>query len=323
MNLCNVLDKTLLMALRCGFSRHTPALSFDHHYESPAEMTNQRNLSDADIQKVVSTIDIPACPQIVAKTMAEAQKDEPDIELLSRLITNDAGMSAAALKLANSATFSRGNPLTSIRSAVDRLGMKNIVCVVVASALRNAFSGLPAEWLDTFWRDTMDGAAISAAVARMQYGVSPDTAFTYALFHDAAIPLMAKRFPDYLDLIRKSVENGQMLIEAETGRFPCTHPIVASLLIKSWGLPSILGLAIRFHHDPEAYDLPDTTLPGAALSFIAVTHIAEHLRYEIKGQVDFDVGTHLFERAVSHLGISSDDMDDLRTLVAGIVKNQA
>jgi HD-like signal output (HDOD) protein len=112
-----------------------------------------------------------------------------------------------------------------------------------------------------------------------------------------------------------------MLIDAEVGRFPCTHPIIASLLIKNWGLPPILGLAIRFHHDEEAYDLPDTTLPGAALSFIAVTHIAEHLSYEIMGQADFDVGTKLFERAVSHLGISTDDLDDLRNLVASTVKN--
>lgn len=286
-------------------------------------MSDQRNLSDNDIQKVLSNIDIPSCPDIVAKTMTEAQKDEPDMDQLARLITNDAGMSAAALKLANSAIFSRGNPVSSIRNAIDRLGMKNLVCVVVASALRNAFSGISAEWLDSFWRDTMNTAAVATAIARTLYGISPDATFTYALFHDAAVPLMAKRFPEYLDVLRNSLESGQMLVPAEAGYFPCTHPIVGSLLTKNWGLPTEMGLAIRFHHDEEAYALPETTLPGAALSYIAVIQIAERLACEISGKPDIEVGPALFEKAIGHFGISWEDLDDLRTLVASTLKNQA
>jgi len=102
--------------------------------------------------------------------------------------------------------------------------------------------------------------------------------------------------------------------------FPCTHPIISSLLVRNWGLPPILGQAIRFHHDNEAYDLPDRTLPGGALSLIAVTQVAERLLSE-QFSDDIEVGEYLFERALDFLGISGDDLDDLRARVTTAIEN--
>lgn len=85
---------------------------------------------------------------------------------------------------------------------------------------------------------------------------------------------MMRRFPDYAALLDKCKLEGSMLTEAEEQYFPSTHPIIGSLLVRNWGLPSILGQAIRFQHEKDAYDLPDRTLPGGTLSLIAVTQLA-------------------------------------------------
>ena len=163
-------------------------------------------------------------------------------------------------------------------------------------------------------------ALASSLIARRQYGISPDAAYTYALFHDAAIPLMLRRFPDYAGILEKCRQEGGMLNEAEEQYFPCTHPIVGSLLVRNWGLPPIFGQAIRFHHETEAYDLPDRTLSGGALSLIAVTQVAEYLLGEIIDG-DIEVGAYLFERALDFLGISGDDLDELRQRIASAVEN--
>jgi HD-like signal output (HDOD) protein len=284
-------------------------------------MPTSRELSTDDIQKVMSTVDIPTCPANVTDAMKEAQKDEPDLKRLSDIINSDAGLSVAALKLANSPLFGVGNPVYSVRKAVDRLGIKNVVCVVVASALRASITGLPAAWLESFWKRTTLVSIIASLIARRQYGISPDAAYTYALFHDAAIPLMMRRFPNYGELLDNCQREASMLVVAEESFFPCTHPIVGSLLVRNWGLPSILGLAIRFHHDREAYDLPDRTLPGGAVSLIAVTHVAERLLGEHLNEVDIEVGSELFDRACDFLGLSVDDLDRLRTQVTSAVEN--
>lgn len=280
----------------------------------------KRELSHEDIQKVMATIDIPNCPATVSEAIREGQKDEPDLVRLAETISNDPGMSAAALKFANSPLFGTGNRISSVRKAVERLGVQNVLCVVVASALRNSITGMPGPWLENFWKRTTLLALASSTIARRQYGISADAAYTYALFHDAAIPLMMRRFPNYAEVLEKCHREHLMLNEAEEQYFPSTHPIVGSLLVRNWGLPPILGQAIRFHHEQDAYDLPDSSLPGGALSLIAVTQVAEHLLSEALDD-DIEVGNYLFERALAFLGISHDDLDQLRTRVAAVIED--
>lgn len=285
-------------------------------------MSNEINqeLSHDVVEKVMSSIDIPTCPGMLTDAMREAQKDEPDLSRLADIIGSDAGMSAAALKLANSPLFGANNRVVSVRKAVERLGIQNVVCVVVASALRASVTGLPAAWVEDFWRRTMQLALASSLVARRQYGISADAAYTYALFHNSAIPLLMRRFPNYADVLEGCRSEGRMLSDAEEQYFPCTHPIVGSLLVRNWGLPPLLGQAIRFHHEKDVYDLPDRSLPGGALSLIAVTQVAEHLLDEIIGDTS-EVDTNLLERALAFLGISNDDLDELRQRVASAVEN--
>ena len=87
--------------------------------------------------------------------------------------------------------------------------------------------------------------------------------------------------------------------------------VIGSLLVRGWGLPQF----IRFHHERDVYDLPDKTLPGGAVALIAVTQIAEHLANEMDGEVDLEVGTALYERALAHFGIQEEDIEDLREAI--------
>lgn len=273
------------------------------------------DLTHEDIEKVFATVDIPACPAIVAQVMAEAQKDEPDIRKLAKAIGSDVGMSAVTLKLANSPLFRIGVPVSTVLKALERLGINNAVSVIVAVALREAMAGVSARFIEKFWEKTSTLAMAAGLIARRQYGLSPDAAYTYALFHDAGIPLMLRRFPEYEKALKECHATGRFLVDAENQYFPCTHPIIGSLLVRNWGLPPMMGQAIRFHHEPDVYELPDSTLPGGAVSLIAVTHVAEHLACEIDGEPDLEVGLPMYERALAHLGIDADEIEDLRETI--------
>lgn len=279
-------------------------------------------LTPEELQKVLSSIDIPVCPAVVTQALAEALKDEPDLRVLAKLVAIDPSMSAAALKLANSALYRSGSPVTSVRHALDRLGTKSVVCIVVAVALRSSVEGLSPAWLNDFWQRATQVAVISALVARRQFGISQDAAYTFALFHNAAIPMMMKRFDDYGQVLAAAKAEGRLLVDAEATFFPCTHPIVGSLMVRNWGLPSTLGQAIRFHHEADAYELPDQTLPGSALSLIAVTHVAEHLIARIRQENDYEVGVDLFDKALSFIGISDTELDDLQQRVEAALADE-
>ncbi|NTV95258.1 MAG: HDOD domain-containing protein [Thiobacillus sp.] len=271
-----------------------------------------------EMNHALAGIDIPPCPATVAAVMAEAQKDSPDITVLTRIIAGDVGMSAFALKMANSVLFRRGSVTDNVGQAIARLGTRNIICIVVAVSLRNSMAdALPADFLDQFWSRSAGTALASGMVARKLRGIPADLAYTYGLFHDAAIPVLMRRFPDYAGLLEQPPERS--LVEAENARYHCSHAVVGALLARNWGLPRNLGDAIRHHHDPDLYEPGLAGLAAESRDLIAVTQVAEHLLSGLRGEADHEVG-ELYGKAVAYLGLDEDELRDLGDDLAEALK---
>jgi HD-like signal output (HDOD) protein len=248
--------------------------------------------------------------------MAEAQREEPDIRKLVAAIEKDVGITALIIKLANSPMFRTNHPASRVSEALARLGTRNVVCVIAAAALRSSMSGVDAKWLEKFWSHASLVATAAGMIARKQYGIAPDAAYTFALFHDSAIPLLRKRFDNYIDVMNMAMRDNIPLIEAEKTYFPCTHAIAGALLVRNWGLPGIIGQSIRFHHEDDVYHLPETSLPGSAISLIAVTQVAERLLTHPTQNIDFEVSDIHYQHALAHLGISTEELDEIRESLA-------
>lgn len=278
------------------------------------EEAGAHQLTKQELDQVLSTFEIPTCPAMVAEVMAEARKDDPDVRKLAAAITADVGMSAITLKMANSALFRTGAPINNVHRALDRLGMRNVLSVVLGVALRSSMLGLPSAVIERVWARTSIMAQSCGFLARQLYGIPPDEAYTYALFHDAAIPLMLRRFPDYPKLIAEAAARGETRIQAER-QLPCTHPIIGSLLVRNWGLPQDVSCAIRFHHEADVYALSEETLPGTALSLIAVGQVVEHVMAEILPDEENEVGEEMFVLAMQHLGMPLEDRDAIADVI--------
>lgn len=277
--------------------------------------TATRPLTHAELNETLSAVRIPPCPSIVADVLREAQRDEPSMKVLSRIVASDVSMSAAAVKLANSPMFSPGSRVRSVQQAVNRLGINHILSVVVAVALRNTSSHLPADVMERFWSRASTLALAAGVLARGHVGISPDAAYTFALFQDAAVPVLMTTFPDYAALYTGAADHGFSLVQLEQEHFRCDHAVAGWLLARSWGLSDRIANAIRYHHDPEAYILPEKELPSDALALIAVSVIAEH----VLGDYTHDahaVGDRSFENAKTFLGVSDAEVDELHDTIA-------
>lgn len=277
-----------------------------------------RSLTHTELEEALASVRIPAYPATVAEVMREAQKDEPQVKVLARIISSDVGMSALAVKLANSPMFGNGNPVKSVQQAVSRLGTRNILNVVIAVALRNTTTGLPTDLMERFWARTSTLALATGVLARRHIGISPDAAYTYALFHDAAIPVLMLNFPNYAEICGEAIHAPESLIPIEREHFNCDHAVVGWLLARSWGLPPLIASAIRYHHDPEVYILPEKELPSDALALIAVTVITEHAIADLTGTAA-PVDNKAFEDAKMFLGSSDADIDEFREIIAAVL----
>jgi len=277
--------------------------------------TKLRPLTHEELNETLAAVRIPACPAIVTEVMREAQRDEPSIRALTRILASDVGMSAMAVKLANSPMFGSTAPVRSVQQAVNRLGIRNILSVVIAVALRNSDTSLPAELMESFWSRASALALAAGVLARKHVGISPESAYTYALFQDAAVPVLMANFPDYAALYAAAADRGAPFIEEEQAYFRCDHAIAGWLLARNWGLPATIAAAIRYHHDPELYILPEKELPSGALALIAVTVIAEYVVAEFAKDAE-PVKGRPFDDAMAFLGTSEVDLDEYRDIVA-------
>ena len=93
-------------------------------------------------------IDIAANKLNLLQLIQSLQKKECDLQKISIIIQTDPLLSYQLLRLANSAVFSGGNPITSIEQAVTRLGLINLKNWVVLFSMKN-ISDKPMEILES------------------------------------------------------------------------------------------------------------------------------------------------------------------------------
>jgi HD-like signal output (HDOD) protein len=264
------------------------------------------DLTTAEAEKIISSISIPPRPAIVNAVLEERGKSDPDMRRIGQLISTDVGLAAAVLKTINSPFFGLRRQVTSIDHGVSMLGMKNIGALVMSLSLRNA---VPSQGLDRFWDEAARTALVSAYLAQT-LGCSPkEDAHLFGLFHDAGIPLLMRRFPNYRETLKRA--NGEPVrsfTDIEDEDLGTNHAVVGSLLAKGWQLPDHIRLGIGQHHDQDIFK---SHLPTESLNLVALTHLAEHIESSFSRLSGDAEWAKRGDAIMAHLMLSQDQCDEL------------
>ncbi len=228
----------------------------------------------------IRDIGIPPRPTILAQFETEMARSSPDFIRLARLLSTDVAISAALVKTANSPLFSLGKPVASIDEALMVLGLRMIASTLAGLSLKQAFDHVPN--MERFWVTSASIAQLTRWLARRLRRpsmVRPEDAYTYALFRDCGIPMLASPFPEYRDALnRASLSADRPFTEIEDEAIALNHAIVGAELTEDWRLPEEVCLAIRHHHDLSALEnTTNTPLGLPARQMIALAQLAEHL----------------------------------------------
>ena len=90
--------------------------------QAPASASDNR--IDTLLENSLKDIGIPPRPVILERISSEMQKDEPDFNRLTNIISADVGLGASLIKTANSPFFGLRQPVRSVYSALSILGLK-------------------------------------------------------------------------------------------------------------------------------------------------------------------------------------------------------
>lgn len=191
---------------------------------------------------------LPIFSAVSVRIQLELIKDQPDLKVIEKLIIEDQALSSTILKLANSVIFSGIVETTTVRSAIMRLGMAEIMQMVCADINNNLFSSLDSQIdviLKQLWQHSVACAYGSAILAsNINCGVVKEEAFSAGLFHDIGKLLILK----VVEQKKKYYNILDMEDEALLESINALHAKHGYMLMQKMKLPKIYSIVARDHH---------------------------------------------------------------------------
>ena len=275
-------------------------------------------LSPEQIQQALQGISVPPQPQIMVDLQMEQYMPDPDLEVIARLISHDPGLSGALLKIVNSPYYGLTNKIASIQRAVNLLGSRSIINLINAQSIKGEMADETIVTLNRFWDTAQDVAMTSLTLAKRTGSQTIDESYALGLFHDCGIPLMLKRFPDYMAVLERGYANAgptQRVVDTENTELNTNHAVVGYFTAKSWRLPEHVADAIANHHNALAIFSDESTRNNQLKNLLAILKMAEHIcaSHRVLGNEsedhEWDAIGHL---VLDYIGLSDYDFDNLR-----------
>ncbi|MBS1191617.1 MAG: putative signal transduction protein [Rhodocyclaceae bacterium] len=272
---------------------------------------------DDHLAKSIRQLGIPPRPAILEKVAGEVQRDEPDFRRLAAIISADVSIAGSLLKLANSPFFGYRQRARTVQSALSMLGLNAISSAIATIVLRKVLPPLPR--LERFWDASARVAQVSGWLVQ-QIGardeVLSEDAYTFSLFRDCGIPIMARRFPGYFDTLAKANADPERLFtEVEELCHPTNHAVIGCLLGQSWWLPENTCVAIRHHHDFVSLRAGAGAFSPTSRRLICLAQVAEKLIQDATGRGCCCEWTKMGEASLEILAISPADFAELQAAV--------
>ena len=239
-----------------------------------------QELTTEQIQQSLQGISVPPQPQIMVDLQMEQYMPDPDLEVIAKLISQDPGLSGALLKIVNSPYYGLSNKITAIQRAVNLLGSRSIINLINAQSIKGELNDDAIVTLNRFW-DTAQDVAMTCLTLAKRVGVQAgDEAYALGLFHDCGIPLMIKKFPDYMKVLEQAYANASAecrVVDTENKQYNTNHAVVGYYTAKSWRLPEHVTQAIANHHNALAIFSDESSRNTPLKNLLAILKMAEHI----------------------------------------------
>ena len=277
-----------------------------------------QELSPEQIQQALQGISVPPQPQIMVDLQMEQYMPDPDLEVIARLISQDPGLSGALLKIVNSPYYGLSNKIASIQRAVNLLGSRSIINLINAQSIKGEMCDDTIVTLNRFWDTAQDVAMTCLTLAKRTGSQAVDEAYALGLFHDCGVPLMLKRFPNYMAVLEEAYANAApdcRVVDTENNAFHTNHAVVGYYTAKSWRLPEHVTDAIANHHNALAIFSDESSRNPQLKNLLAILKMAEHIcsSYRVLGNQPVDHEWNAIGHLVlDYVGLSDYDFESLK-----------
>lgn len=196
---------------------------------------------------------------------------------MGKIISEDQGLTARILRLANSAFFSFPSRVETITKAVTIIGTQQILDLVLATSVMELFKGIPEDLItiEAFWRHSIGCGVIARIIAIYKREPNVERFFVAGIMHDIGRLIICIKIPKmFREVVLNCREHSELLFEGERRAIGFDHAEMGDVLLDEWKIPLSLREIVACHH----YPLRAKHFPTGA----AIVHIAEFMTHAMQ-----------------------------------------
>ena len=201
-------------------------------------------------EKLRASRSLPSLPAVAVELLQLCQDPEVDLGRIASRLEQDPALAARLLRVANSAFYSGGAEVKTLKRAVSMLGANSVMTLALSFSLVSAVRGLKGFDHAGFWRRALLSGLAGRCLAR-RTGQDADEVFLAALFQDLGMLALNAAFPSYSELAAESHGDHARLERREEETLGVAHPEVGAWLAVQWHLPGYISSAALASHDPH------------------------------------------------------------------------
>ena len=221
------------------------------------------NIFEKDTKSTSTLIErvknIPSLPEVVTKVLQLVQDEKSSSLNLSKVISQDAGLTTSVLRLVNSSYYGFSRQIGTIKEAITILGFTTIRGLVLSSSIFKMFEPNATDKIifdySKFWKHNFLTATGTRFLSDLLFYNKMDDVFSAAILHDLGKVILSlydsKNYGQAYTLSRESFDYKKNL-RLEEEFCETNHCKIAHLVALAWNLPEIISDVILYHHSPES-----------------------------------------------------------------------
>ncbi|MBR1680957.1 HDOD domain-containing protein [bacterium] len=249
---------------------------------------------------------IPSLPEIITKSIELMQDKNTSAATLSKIISNDIGLTARVLKLVNSAYYGFPKQISTIQQAITILGFTTIKGIILSASIYKMFSQNGTNNYfnyKKFWKHSLLVAKASGMLATEAKINTQEDIFAAAFLHDIGKIIFAQYDRENYSNVYKSVfETDEEYMKAEEKYCGLTHCEIANMVAYSWNLPEIFCDIITYHHTPNKSEHYKTEC--------SAVYIANEITKSLEGNKNLNI-YNIPSDILEKLNISEDNINSI------------
>ena len=214
---------------------------------------------------------LPTLPEVALRVREAAEDPDMGIPQISKVIGNDAALTARIIKVVNSPLLRSNKEITDLQMAVSRLGINytcNLATGLAMEQMFQATSDVVDRKMREVWNKSTEIAGICHVLCRHYTRLMPDQATLAGLVHQIGVLPILTYAEEHNELLADSISLNHVIEQI--------HPIIGDKILRTWEFPEPIAIVpsqyLDFTRDSAKVDYVDIVQVATLQSYLGSEH---------------------------------------------------